>query len=141
MKEIFALSLSGWIIPLVVSSEGFLFAVMITTILSGQLVKMGKGFGKLKGSTKFQGFIVLWLCFLLEAVLLAVFFGYFESFVDNFLLINLKITPFITIEAIFGYYLWFCIEFNYVIPRFWKSILLAQALAIVNLLLIHFNVI
>lgn len=140
MQGKFVLDLTNWI-HLIVSSEGFLFAVMVTTILSGQLVKMGKGFGKLKGSTKFQSFVVLWIFFLIEAILLAVFFGYLESFVDTFLLVNLKILPFITIEAIFGYYLWFCVEFNYVIPRFWKSILLAQALAIANLLLVYSHVI
>lgn len=58
-------------VELAVSSVGFLLTVMLSTILSGQLIETGKGYGKLFTSPRFQRKQTLFWAFLIEAVALS----------------------------------------------------------------------
>jgi hypothetical protein len=130
--------MSNVFIELLVGSVGFLIAVMVTTALSGKLVKMeGKHAGKLPGSKEFQGFSRIFPAFLVEAILLSVLFGYFEKAAENLLIANLQWIPSFIVEAFVLYYVWFCLSFDYKITRYWKVLFVLQLVVGLNVLIVY----
>ena len=115
---------------LFVSSVGFLLTVMLTTMLSGFLVKMGSGYGKTLGSEEFQSRAKLYWAFLIEAIVLSVAFAYFESTVVAFLRASMAWLPSIVVEAFVVYYVWFSLTFKFKLH--WQPILLPQIILLLN---------
>jgi hypothetical protein len=114
----------------VISWIGFLFTVMITTAFSGRMVKMGAGFGKIFPSNFFQSVPRLYIAFLIEAIALSVAFEYLDPFITAWLLTNLSFLVSIVVEAFVGYYVWFCLEFNF--NMHWKPLLIPQVIVALN---------
>lgn len=106
---------------------------MLTTMLSGILVKMGYShYGRLAGSDEFQSKATLYWAFLIEALLLSLAFAYFESAIIAILVMNEKWLPSIVVEAFVIYYLWFCHTFHYKIR--WKPLAFPQLIPVLNYL-------
>jgi hypothetical protein len=106
---------------------------MITTALSGRMVKMGGGFGKIFPSPLFQSVPRLFIAFLLEAIALSIGFEYIQPWLTETLLGNLNVLVSIVVEAFVAYYVWFCLEFNF--NPHWKPLLLPQIVVALNLFL------
>ena len=123
------------LLELAVSSTSFLFAVMITTALSGKLVRMGERWGFIYPKKRFQPFPKLLFFFLVEAVLLSLLFGYIETWISPFLQANISWLPAIWSESFFLYYIWFCDEYKFKMhPQY---IVIPQVLALVNYLIVQ----
>lgn len=117
-------------LELLVSSVAYLLTVMLTTMLSGILCKMGYRYGKVLGSEEFQSKATLYWAFLIEAVILSLAFAYFESALIAMLLMGLRWLPSIVVEAFVIYYIWFCLTFGYKIH--WQPLVLPQFIPILN---------
>lgn len=117
-------------LELIISSVAFLLTVILTTMLSGVLVKMGSRYGKMIGSPAFQSKEKLYWAFLGEAILLSVTFAYFESAMVMFVRVNMTWLPSIIVEAFIVYYIWFCGTFKFKIR--WQPVLLPQLIVALN---------
>jgi hypothetical protein len=117
-------------LDLLISSVAFLLTVMLTTMLSGVLVKMGSRYGKLAGSQQFQSKEKLYWAFLGEAIVLSIAFAYFESAIDQLLRDSVSWLPSIVVEAFIVYYMWFCQTFKFKIR--WRPVLFPQLTLVLN---------
>ena len=129
-----ASSLLSFMVQLAVSSVGFLLTVMLSTILSGELIEIGKGYGKVFTSPRFQRKQTLFWAFLIEAVALSLLFAFVEPYIDKFLWMFKTWLPIIFIEAFVLYYIWFCVKFEFNI--YGKAVGYPQIAVILNVAIV-----
>lgn len=97
----------------VVEGTVYLLAIMLTTVLTGRLVRLGHGYGTTIFLRLFQNHKTLFVFFLIEAILLSLAFPYLQLNIDNWLWANIAWFPTIIVEAFVIYYGWFCLEFGF----------------------------
>ena len=118
----------------IVEGVVYLLAVMLTTVLTGRLVKLGQGYGTTLGSTLFKNHRILFVAFVIEAVVLSLAFPYLQIVMRNWLWTNITWFPTIIAEAFVAYYGWFCLEFGFNHQTTKTDILLPQVVLAVNYL-------
>jgi hypothetical protein len=112
----------------------YLLAVMLTTVLTGRLVKLGQGYGTIIGSNLYKNHRTLFAAFLIEAIVLSLAFPYFQIAIDDWLWTNIAWFPTIIVEAVVAYYCWFCLEFGFQHQITKTDILAPQIVLVINYL-------
>ena len=126
-------------LALLTTSVAFLLTVMLTTAISGKIIKVERNHqAKRIGSKEYQSFGIAFPLFLAEAVVIAILFGYFQTAIEQVLWANILLLPTFFIEADTFYYFWFCVEYDYNPFRYWKTIVAFQILVALNLLFVYF---
>ena len=106
--------------------------ILISSMLSGSMVKMGKGWGKILGGGEFVSFYKLFFVFIIENMLITVGaqFIIFPVF-SQFLYQNAIKAVLISIEMVLIFNIWFSRTFGY---KYRKEILASLAIVIMILL-------
>lgn len=117
----------------IVEGAVYLLAVMLTTVLTGKMVKIGHGYGTAPFLSRlFQNHKRLFVLFIIEAIILSVGFPYMQSAIDGWLWQNIVWFPAIIVEAFVIYYVWFCFEFGFDHQVRWYEIALPQLIVLAN---------
>jgi hypothetical protein len=126
------------LLTLIVQSVAFLLTVMLTTAISGKIVKVEKHHqARVVGSHEYKKFGIAFPLYLLEAIGIAILFGYSQTAIESVLLANLLLLPTFFIEAGIGYYFWFCIEYEYNPFKYWKLIIGFQLPVLIDFVFVY----